>query len=67
MYGLTGLELARIVPLSEAARLSGVSEDTLKRNHPDKILSLSAKRKGMRVGDALMLAQEDKKPRKAAS
>jgi hypothetical protein len=54
--GLTALELARIAPLSEAAELSGLSEDTLRRRFADKIISLSPKRRGMRVRDALLLS-----------
>jgi hypothetical protein len=52
---LSALELQRIAPLQEAARLAGVSIDTLKRRHRDKILQLSERRQGMRVRDALML------------
>jgi hypothetical protein len=50
---LTVIELERIAPLSEAARLAGVSKDTLQRHHADKILKLSPRRLGMRVRDAL--------------
>jgi hypothetical protein len=49
------LELQRIASLAEASRLSGVSVDTLKRRHRDKIIQLSERRQGMRVGHALML------------
>jgi hypothetical protein len=52
---LTALELARIVPLAEGSRLSSLSEDTLRREHSDKLVRLSARRLGIRVGDALML------------
>jgi len=52
---LNAVELARIAPLTEAARLAGVSKDTLQRHHSDKILRLSPRRLGMRVGDALQL------------
>jgi hypothetical protein len=52
------LELQRIAPLSEAAKLSGLSEDSLKRHHRDKIKQLSPRRLGMRVRDALMLDPE---------
>jgi hypothetical protein len=51
---LTAIELQRIAPLSEAARLAGVSKDTLQRHHADKILKLSPRRLGMRVRDALL-------------
>jgi hypothetical protein len=49
------IEMARIVPLKEAARLAGCSPDTLKRNHRDKIVQISDRRIGMRVRDALQL------------
>jgi hypothetical protein len=51
-------ELQRIVPLTEAERLSGLSEDTLKRHHGDKIIRLSPRRLGMRVGHALQLTKK---------
>ena len=54
-YPAEWIELQRIIPLSEAAQLSGLSVDTLKRRHRDKILELSPRRLGMRVRDALML------------
>jgi hypothetical protein len=50
------VELQRIAPLGEAARLSGLSTDTLRRRHADKIIHLSPRRDGMRVGHALMLS-----------
>jgi hypothetical protein len=53
--GADWLELQRIVSLQEAARLSGLSPDTMKRRHADKIITLSPRRLGMRVRDALML------------
>jgi hypothetical protein len=55
------VELNRIVPMDEAAKLSSLSEDTLRREHGDKIVHLSPRRDGMRVGHALML-----KPKKSA-
>jgi len=51
----TAVELNRIVKLPEASRLSSLSEDTLREVYPDKIVKLSPKRDGMRVGHALML------------
>ena len=50
-------ELHRVVDLKEASRLSGLSVDSIKRHHSDKIIDLSPRRRGMRVRDALMLAQ----------
>jgi hypothetical protein len=52
------LELQRIVSLQEAARLAGCSQDTLRRNHRDKIVKVSDRRQGMRIKDALMLSTE---------
>jgi hypothetical protein len=49
------IELQRVVPLPEAARLSSISVDTIKRRHADKIVWLSPRRRGMRLGDALNL------------
>jgi len=51
------LELLRIVEMAEAARLAGASAETLERCHPDKIVKLSKRRKGMRVAHALMLRE----------
>jgi hypothetical protein len=53
----SSVELLRIVSLQEAARLSAMSPDTLKRRHADKIITLSPRRLGMRVRDALMLSR----------
>jgi hypothetical protein len=50
------VELLRIAPPDEAERLSTLSWDTLQRNHADKVVHLSKRRVGMRVGHALMLA-----------
>lgn len=55
------IELNRIVPMDEASQLSSLSEDTLRREHADKIVHLSPRRDGMRIGHALML-----KPKKTA-
>ena len=50
------IELLRIAPPDEAERLSSADWDTLKRNHSDKVVKISKRREGMRVGHALMLA-----------
>jgi hypothetical protein len=55
LKALPPLELLRIAEMPEAARLAGLSGDTLEREHPDKIVRLSKRRKGMRVVHALML------------
>jgi hypothetical protein len=59
LANMAPLELLRIAQLDEASRLSSLSEDTLEREHKDKIIHLSPRRKGMRVGDALMLRDPD--------
>jgi hypothetical protein len=38
---LSPLELHRIARMEEASHLSGVSEDTLRRHHSDKIVHMS--------------------------
>jgi len=50
------LELEKVISLREAAELAGVSEDTLKRHHRNKIRQMSPHRLGMRVKDALSIA-----------
>jgi hypothetical protein len=53
---MPAIELLRVAPMAEAERLSGLSEDSLQRHHSDKIKKLSPRRRGMRVIDALMIA-----------
>jgi hypothetical protein len=55
IHQLPLLERLRIVPLAEAARLAGVSEESLRRNHGNKLIRVGPRRLGMRQGDALML------------
>jgi hypothetical protein len=52
---LPAVERLRIVSLAEAARLAGCSEDNLRRHHSAKLIRLSPRRLGMRLGHALML------------
>ena len=54
---LSWLELNRIASLQEASRLLGLSRDSLRRHHADKIVKLSPRRSGMRVVDALTIQQ----------
>jgi hypothetical protein len=49
-------ERRRIISMKEAARLSGLSGDTIRRRHADKIIKLSPRRCGMRLEDALNLS-----------
>jgi hypothetical protein len=50
------LEWLRVATPEEAEQLSSLSWKTIKREHADKIVHLSKRRDGMRVGDCLMLA-----------
>lgn len=52
------VEMLRVAEREECERLSSLSWDTLKRKHPDKVVKLSERRVGMRVGHVLMLGQE---------
>ena len=54
---LAGLEGERVISLAEAGRLNDLSIDTLKRNHTALIVRTSAGRLGMRLKDALAIAQ----------
>jgi hypothetical protein len=49
------LELERIVPLSQLSKYSTLSEDGWKRHHPDKIIQLSPRRRGVKLRDALFI------------
>jgi hypothetical protein len=51
-------ELERIVSLQQASRLMGISADTIRRRHADKILRLSPRRQGMRLRDALLKSKD---------
>lgn len=51
------IDLLRIVQPVEAERLSSLSWDTIRRRHPDKVIQISQRRVGIRVGHALMLAK----------
>ena len=54
------VHLLQIVPPDEAARISSASADTLRRNHKDKIVHVSERRRGMRVGHALMIGNTNR-------
>jgi hypothetical protein len=55
---LSPLELERIVSISEAARLRGVSPDTIRRHDRDKFIQLSPRRLGMRLRDVLAIDKQ---------
>jgi hypothetical protein len=50
------LELERVLPLEEVARITDLSRDTLRRHHADKIVKLSPRRCGMKLRNALSIA-----------
>jgi hypothetical protein len=56
--GLSPLELERIVSIAEAVRLSGLSEESWRREHRDKWIKLSARRYGVRLKHALFVGAE---------
>ena len=60
------LELLRIAPMPEAAHLAGAGEDTLIRNHPDRIVSISPRR-SRHEGDRCADAQRKKLARSNAT
>jgi hypothetical protein len=59
---LREIELDRVVTIRQAAKLAGVSERTLRDTRADKIIRISPGRIGMRVRDALLIAEKAKNP-----
>jgi hypothetical protein len=53
---LTAVDLESIVSLQRASEISTLSEDTWRREHPEKIIKLSPRRSGVRLKHALMLS-----------
>lgn len=53
----TEVQSMRIVSIRQAAELAGISTRTMQRVHADKIIRVSPGRLGMRVRDALMIAE----------
>jgi hypothetical protein len=48
-------ELERVLPLDEAAVLTGLSQDSLRRHYKHLILHLSPRRVGIRLRDVLTI------------
>jgi hypothetical protein len=48
----------RMLTLRQAAELTSLSEDTLRRNYPDKIRKLSVRRRGMKLRDVLAIGEK---------
>jgi hypothetical protein len=59
LKAISATELLRICSMEEAARLSGLSPDTLRRHHADKVRKLSPRRNGVRLVDALLLRESE--------
>jgi hypothetical protein len=55
--GASHLELERFISIAEVAELTGLSQDSVRRHHRDKIRKLSPRRLGMRLGDALSIGE----------
>ena len=55
---LSPVERLRIVSMTEAARLSSLSVESILRHHADLVIDLSPRRKGMRLQDALSLSEQ---------
>jgi hypothetical protein len=54
---IAGIEGQRIVPLKEAARMAGVSVDTLRKHYRHLIVRVGPKRVGMKLASVLALGQ----------
>jgi hypothetical protein len=54
------VKLLSIIPLSEAESCSSLDEDTIRRLFPELIIQISARRSGMRLIHALLLAPRAK-------
>jgi hypothetical protein len=48
-------ELDKIISLAQVEEVNGLSPETIKRHHADKLIQLSPHRVGMRLRDALFL------------
>lgn len=57
---LSPVERLRIVSMTEAARLSSLSVESILRHHADHVIDLSPRRKGMRLQDALSLSDKQR-------
>jgi hypothetical protein len=57
--GLSPLELARKIPVADAADINGVHIDTFKKNFKHLIRKIGKRRLGVTVYDAIMLPPPD--------
>lgn len=59
---LKELEPMRVIPLSDVAKLLGITVPTLVKNHGDKIIQISPRRRGLRVRDIMVIGERQKSP-----
>jgi hypothetical protein len=52
----TWLELERVLELPEVEEITSLSVDSIKRHHKDKLVNLSPRRLGMKLRNALAIA-----------
>jgi hypothetical protein len=52
----TWLELERVLELPEVEEITSLSSDSIKRHHRDKLVNLSPRRLGMKLRNALAIA-----------
>jgi hypothetical protein len=52
----TWLELERVLELPEVEEITSLSIDSIKRHHRDKLVNLSPRRLGMKMRNALAIA-----------
>lgn len=55
LENFSALELERIIPVAEAAELTGQHEDTFKKNYPHLIRRIGKRKTGVKLRDALTL------------
>jgi hypothetical protein len=58
---LKDLEPLRVIPLSTVARLLGITVPTLLKNYGDKVVTISPRRRGLRVDDIRAIGEKAEK------
>ena len=51
------LERQRLIPLAQAAEITSLSQDSLRRHHRDKIRKIGRRRLAMRLADVLAIGE----------
>jgi hypothetical protein len=52
----TWLQLESIIPLAKVREITSLSDEAIARNHGHRMVQLSARRRGMKLKDALAIA-----------